>query len=177
MKLWFVAKLREEFDVTDLGPGPEHHRTQCPQGSKEPFDHDQSKDLYSFDHQKAHSRPLNTVSTPMDTNVKLTRLDEMGELLPDNHEYQRAMGSLMYAAIATRPDIMFAVTQLSQFSHAPREAHWTAVKRVFRYPRRYRRTRHHLRWAEASDSGSKGSLMPIGDRTRRTRSRSPATRS
>ncbi len=69
----------------------------------------------------------------MDTNVKLTRLDEMGELLPNNHEYQRAMGSLMYAAIATRPDIMFSVTQLSQFSHTPREAHWTAVKRVFRY--------------------------------------------
>jgi hypothetical protein len=75
----------------------------------------------------------NKVSAPIDTNVKLTRLDEMGEALPDNHAYQAAIGSLMYAALGSRPDIMFAVTQLSQFSHAPRQAHWTAVKRVFRY--------------------------------------------
>lgn len=47
--------------------------------------------------------------------------------------YQEAVGSLMYAAIATRPDIAFAVQVLSKFSKNPGEEHWEAVKRVFRY--------------------------------------------
>jgi hypothetical protein len=47
--------------------------------------------------------------------------------------YREAIGSLMYAAVATRPDIAFAVSTLSQFLDNPGEAHWDAVKRVFRY--------------------------------------------
>jgi hypothetical protein len=47
--------------------------------------------------------------------------------------YREAVGSLMYAAVATRPDITFAVSTLSQFLENPGEAHWEAVKRVFRY--------------------------------------------
>ena len=47
--------------------------------------------------------------------------------------YREAIGSLMYAAITTRPDISFAVLTLSQFLENPGEAHWEAVKRVFRY--------------------------------------------
>jgi hypothetical protein len=47
--------------------------------------------------------------------------------------YREAVGSLMYAAVATRPDIMFAVSTLSQFLSNPGLAHWEGVKRVFRY--------------------------------------------
>jgi len=47
--------------------------------------------------------------------------------------YCKAIGSLMYAAVATRPDIAFAVSTLSWFLENPGEAHWQAVKRVFRY--------------------------------------------
>ena len=39
----------------------------------------------------------------------------------------------MYMSVATRPDITFAVSTLSQFLDNPGEAHWEAVKRVFRY--------------------------------------------
>ena len=47
--------------------------------------------------------------------------------------YQEAIGSLMYAAIATHPDISFAISTLSQFLENPGEGHWEAAKRVFRY--------------------------------------------
>ena len=42
--------------------------------------------------------------------------------------YQEAIGSLMYASVATRPDIMFTVSTLLQFLENPRIAHWEAVK-------------------------------------------------
>ena len=47
--------------------------------------------------------------------------------------YQEAIGSLMYAAIATHPDIAFAVLYLSQFLKNPGCAHWDAVKQIFWY--------------------------------------------
>ncbi len=47
--------------------------------------------------------------------------------------YREAIGSLMYASVATRPDIGFAVSTLSRFLDNPGSAHWEAVKRVFRY--------------------------------------------
>ena len=47
--------------------------------------------------------------------------------------YREAIGSLMYAAVATRPDIAYTVSTLSQFLDNPREAHWNAVKCIFHY--------------------------------------------
>lgn len=47
--------------------------------------------------------------------------------------YREAVGSLMYLANATRPDIAFAVNDLSRFNIQHAEPHWRAVKRVFRY--------------------------------------------
>ena len=47
--------------------------------------------------------------------------------------YQSMVGSLMYAAIGTRPDIAHAVTILSRHCARPLEMHITAAKRVFRY--------------------------------------------
>jgi hypothetical protein len=47
--------------------------------------------------------------------------------------YREAIGSLMYAAVATRPDISFAVSALLQFLENPGQLHWEAVKRILRY--------------------------------------------
>jgi hypothetical protein len=47
--------------------------------------------------------------------------------------YQRGIGSLMYAATSTRPDIAFPVVILSQFMRNPRRIHWEAVKDIICY--------------------------------------------
>jgi len=47
--------------------------------------------------------------------------------------YQRAIGSLMYAATSTCPDIAFPVATLSQFMHNPGRPHWEATKRALHY--------------------------------------------
>ena len=43
------------------------------------------------------------------------------------------IGSLMYLASATRPDIYFAVSKLSRFMSNPGTDHWHAFERVTRY--------------------------------------------
>jgi hypothetical protein len=47
--------------------------------------------------------------------------------------YQSAVGSLLYAAVITRPDISNAVREVSRYMHSPRRAHWAACLKVIRY--------------------------------------------
>lgn len=47
--------------------------------------------------------------------------------------YHEAVGSLMYLAIGTRPDIAFALSTVSQYLESPDKIHWNAVKRVLKY--------------------------------------------
>ena len=42
------------------------------------------------------------------------------------------IGSLLYLT-ATRPDIQFSVCLCARFQACPKESHFTAVKRIFRY--------------------------------------------
>ena len=70
--------------------------------------------------------------TPADINVKLVKNDGVSKSV-DRVSYQSMVGSLLYASIATRPDIAQAVGAVSKFNSCPTEAHLTAVKRIFRY--------------------------------------------
>ena len=45
--------------------------------------------------------------------------------------YRESVGSLMYLAVTTRPDIAFAVNSVSKFPNKHNRAHWLAVKRIF----------------------------------------------
>jgi len=47
--------------------------------------------------------------------------------------YREALGALMFVYQGTRPDIASALTSLGRFTANPGKAHWTALKRVFRY--------------------------------------------
>jgi hypothetical protein len=47
--------------------------------------------------------------------------------------YQQAIGSLIYAAIATHPDITFAILILSCFLENLGDVHWDTIKCVFHY--------------------------------------------
>jgi hypothetical protein len=47
--------------------------------------------------------------------------------------YREAIGSLMYTAVATCPDITFTVLTLPQFLDNLRELHWDVVKYVLCY--------------------------------------------
>jgi len=71
-------------------------------------------------------------STPLATGTQLAKATNDDELI-DQRQYQAIIGSLMYAMLCTRPDIAYAVQQLSQFASKPTNAHFQAAKRVLRY--------------------------------------------
>ena len=68
--------------------------------------------------------PLDVHSVPRVNNNTGTR---------SNFPYREAIGSLVYLATQTRPDIAHAVSVLSRYSNNPSQAHINAVKRIFRY--------------------------------------------
>lgn len=53
--------------------------------------------------------------------------------LPNNEIYRKAIGSLLYISINTRPDISASVSILSRKISNPTELDWVEVKRVIRY--------------------------------------------
>ena len=71
-------------------------------------------------------------TTPAYTKVKLVKDNGVSKLV-DPICYQSMVGSLLYAAIAIRPNITQAVGAMSKFNSCPNEAHLTAVKRILRY--------------------------------------------
>jgi len=130
-------ELSKEYDMKDLGLikyilGIEvirdrDNRTLCLSQRKHTGDV-----LERF--QMTDARP---VTTPLAKSMPLTKED--CPQTPEELEYMRsvpylsAVGSLMYLAVGTRPDIAFAVGALSRFNANPGRAHWKQVQHVFKY--------------------------------------------
>jgi hypothetical protein len=70
------------------------------------------------------------ISTPYDLSVLLRKNHRIAR---DQLRYSQIIGSLMYLASATRPDISFAVSKLSRFVSNPGDDHWRALERVLHY--------------------------------------------
>nr|AAR87214.1 retrotransposon protein, putative, Ty1-copia sub-class [Oryza sativa Japonica Group] len=68
--------------------------------------------------------------TPYDPSLLLRKNKRIAR---NQLEYSQIIGSLMYLASATRPDISFAVSKLSRFTSNPGDDHWRALERVMRY--------------------------------------------
>lgn len=79
----------------------------------------------------------NPVATPEQQGLKLSKSD-CPTTDKEKHDmkgvpYRSAVGSLLYAAIGTRPDIAHAVNEVSKFIQDPGMIHWQAIKRILRY--------------------------------------------
>ena len=79
-----------------------------------------------------HLMNAKDTQTPLPAGVHLTK-SETPSSTNLRTEYQQLISTLLYAALGTRPDIAFAVTQLSQFNSDPAEEHLRYTKYVLRY--------------------------------------------
>jgi hypothetical protein len=131
------SELSKSFEMKDLGP-----LSFC-LGIE--FTQDVKKQTITMSQSKYIKETLSRfnmenckgVTTPINPNEKLSK-----EMCPKTEEekkavemlpYQSLVGSLMYLAVSTRPDIAHAVSMLSQFNTNFGEQHWRAAKRVLRY--------------------------------------------
>ena len=75
------------------------------------------------------------VSTPMVPGTKLSVEDQSlkRDSRVDSTEYRSYVGSLLYAAMTCRPDISYAVKELSRFLVEPLQAHLQAAKHCVKY--------------------------------------------
>lgn len=126
--------IKSKLNIKDIG-----HATECI-GIRI----NQSSTKIEIDQQKyvvellAKYNMLNckSVKSPSDPNVKLTKQtindssDVTGEV-----PYQELVGSLLYLSQGTRPDIAFAVNDVSRFNAQHSIEHWEAVIRIMRYLR------------------------------------------
>lgn len=129
--------LKQNFKMKDLGSAANVLGIH--------IDYDQKKGVIKLDQRKYTEAILrkfrmfdcDPVKLPKDPNQKLTK-----EMSPandteykqmDSVPYQEAVGSILYLTQCTRPDVAFPIAVMSQFNNNPGKAHWTAVKRIFRY--------------------------------------------
>ena len=70
--------------------------------------------------------------TPADLNLKF-QTAQNGDEEVDQRIYRSLVGSLLYLAKQTNPDIMFTVNILSRHMNAPTNRHWICGKRLLRY--------------------------------------------
>ncbi|WZZ44914.1 hypothetical protein YC2023_041173 [Brassica napus] len=75
-----------------------------------------------------------TAKMPMEDGYKVPREGEIEDSKPfhDPKLYRKLVGKLIYLTI-TRPDICFAVNQVSQHMQLPKEHHWRMVERLLMY--------------------------------------------
>lgn len=127
-----MTSLHDKYDIKDLGElswflGMRIHR-DIERGE---MTIDQEQYAAEMCHRFAMEECRPT-KTPMDQGTILYKAaadDELAAHMP----YRQAVGALLYLSRITRPDISYAVNQVSAHASNPSITHWNAVKRILRY--------------------------------------------
>ena len=131
------AMLKKEYEMSDLGElhyclGVEFKRNRAART----ITMNQHKYLEEV-LKRFNMEECKAIGTPLDTHEKLPKLtnEEFEEVRAEMQgvPYKSAVGCLMYAMVATRPDLAFPVSVVSQHMSKYGPKHWAAVKRVMRY--------------------------------------------
>ncbi|KAK1697662.1 hypothetical protein QYE76_014359 [Lolium multiflorum] len=125
-----IVALGSEFALKDLG------KLHCFLGLEVTYSGDGltlSQQKYSQDLLRRDGMlTCKPALTPMSSTEILSADGGLLLSADDATEYRRIVGGLQYLTI-TRPDASYAVNRVCQYLHAPRDTHWTAVKRILRY--------------------------------------------
>lgn len=135
--LTIKRQLSAEFKMKDMGPvkhilGISVER-DGPVGTITIMQKQYINDVIS----RFNMKDANSVSTPLEVGIKLTKeMEPKTETEKENMKdkpYRELVGSLVYLANSTRPDIAYASSELSRYCANPGSQHWKAAKRVIRY--------------------------------------------
>jgi hypothetical protein len=134
-----VEDLKRHFKLRDLGPTSYLLGVEIQRDRKQRQLTLSQKQYILNVLDRASMSDCNPVSTPLDPSEKLS-----AEMAPKTRQeweemrtvpYVNILGAVAYIAIATRPDIAYAVSVLARFSKDPGPKHWKALKHLLRYLR------------------------------------------
>ncbi|UYV80953.1 K02A2.6-like, partial [Cordylochernes scorpioides] len=129
-------KIREKFKIKNLGPIKYFLGVEISYPDENTIILSQGKYTMSI-LERFNMMECRGVSTPLDNSIPITKKDcpttdkEKDEI--KHVPYRELIGSLLYLANSSRPDMTFAVTKLAQFCSNPGERHWQAAKHILRY--------------------------------------------
>ena len=124
------SKLMNEYKMKDLGEVKQFLGVNVEQNENDIFIH-QANFVQGL-LQKFQFENCKPMGTPVDISNKL-KISTDDDKPFDIELYQKAVGSLLYLATKTRPDISYAVNSVAKYCVKPNVNHWCAVKRIFRY--------------------------------------------
>jgi len=131
---WIQNLLHMECEMTDLGPLTTFLGIEIRRCRRSRSLHLSQTKYVKTILQRHSMTTCAPIRTPADPYVRLLKSPPDHLADPMNQQrYQSAVGSLMYAMVASRPDIAFAVSVVSQHSTNPGPPDWTAIRRIFRY--------------------------------------------
>jgi hypothetical protein len=130
---FFKDQIKAEFDMKDLG------KADLLLGIK--IHHDPEAIILSQRHyvnsllELYGMKTCRPTATPLVPNSQLDKAstEEMDRFKSLGVNFQSAVGALSYLSTATRPNIAFAVSNLSQFLERPGITHWEVFMHVLHY--------------------------------------------
>src|SRR5579859_4934380 len=126
------VQLNEEYEMKDLGELKYFLGIQVHRDRERKIIHINQSGYNRTILERYGMQNSKPASTPLSSGARLTKATAT-EVLADQKEYQSMVGSLMYAMLATRPDLAQTIQQISQFSQKPTKTHEKAAKHALRY--------------------------------------------
>lgn len=125
-----IKELSSKFDVKDLGPIQTYLGIDIIRDKNSIILN--QKNYLEKVLKRFNATELNPNSIPMDPKFNRESSKDQAKI-EDITWYQSAIGSLLYAALITRPDIIYAVATLERYASNPNSEHILAIKKIFRY--------------------------------------------
>jgi hypothetical protein len=129
--------MRKNFDITDGGPLSFFVGIKIERDLANRVVHLSQRALAEELLKRFDMTACSSKDTPCDPSVKLSK-DQTPTTTADieamrHVPYREAVGGLLYLVVATRPDLAYAVSEVSRYMCNPGEKHWNAVKRILAY--------------------------------------------
>lgn len=129
----FKAEISQRFKMRDLGPVQSFLNMQVTRDRSARTLHLRQDNHIRDVLERFGQADAKPAPTPLPPHCVMRKAANDSELLPPRFPYRALVGSLLYIAMWTRPDIAYAVSQVARFQQAPTQQHWEFAKHIVRY--------------------------------------------